>query len=151
MKTIEFPEHNKVYAKDQKEYNPLPVHDRHNYAGEQVSCWELTWKERFKVLFSGKIWLSMWTFGKPLQPVRITVDKEDLIFNAPLNIGDYVVQSGVYTDTVCVLGNDVVKVVDVYKVPHPAKYAVKVMDKCGDYHDVYIDAVKLHQRGVKNN
>jgi len=66
MKPIEFKEQNCVFAENQPEYLPLPVHKTED--GQVISCWRLTWKERFKVLFGGKMWLSMLTFNKPLQP-----------------------------------------------------------------------------------
>ena len=52
MKPIEFPEQNCVYAKDQPEYLPLPVHKTED--GMVVSCWRLTWRERLRVLLTGK-------------------------------------------------------------------------------------------------
>lgn len=41
MIPIEFPEQNCVYAKDQPEYLPLPVHKTPD--GMVISCWALTW------------------------------------------------------------------------------------------------------------
>ena len=61
MKPIEFSEQNCIYAKDQPEYLPLPVHKTPD--GEVVSCWSLTWTERLKVLFRGHIWRSVLTFN----------------------------------------------------------------------------------------
>ena len=68
MRPIEFKESNVIFAKDQPEYQPLPV-----YKGEDglvVSCWKLSWRERAKILFTGKLWLNILTFNKPLQPIR---------------------------------------------------------------------------------
>lgn len=84
MKPIEFPEVNHTYAKDQPEYQPLPVMmksitNSDHVNGEVVSCWKLTWKEKLQILFTGKIWLSVWTFNKALQPLRPSVYKSDLI------------------------------------------------------------------------
>jgi hypothetical protein len=39
--------------------------------GHRVSRWQLTWKERFQILTGGSIWLSILTFNKPLQPVKM--------------------------------------------------------------------------------
>lgn len=72
MKPIAFPGHNCVFAKDQPEYLPLPVFKTEN--GTVVSCWQLTLKERLKILFTGKMWFTMLTFNKPLQPQRPSVD-----------------------------------------------------------------------------
>jgi len=66
MKPIKFEEHNCVYAENQPEYLPLPVYKTPE--GMVISCWGLTFKERLRVLFTGKIWWSVFTFNKPLQP-----------------------------------------------------------------------------------
>jgi hypothetical protein len=58
-----------VYAKDQPEYLPLPAWK--GLDGHRVTRWNLTWKERFQVLFGGSIWLSILTFNRPLQPVML--------------------------------------------------------------------------------
>jgi hypothetical protein len=73
MKAIEFPESNAVYAKNQKEYLALPSHKTPD--GIVTACYALTWKERLQVLFGAKIWLSLMTFNKPLQPQRLYVSK----------------------------------------------------------------------------
>ena len=83
MNPIEFPEVNCTYAKDQPEYLPLPVFKSYTPEGECVSCWQLSWRERLKVLWTGKLWLSMLTFHKPLTPVLPTVNKSDLIRTMP--------------------------------------------------------------------
>lgn len=79
MNPIPFKGHNKVYAKDQPQYRPLPVFKADSPEGECVSCWELSFKERLKVLFTGKLWLSMMTFNKPLTPIFPTVNKSDVL------------------------------------------------------------------------
>lgn len=73
MKPIEFPEQNCVYAKDQPEYLPLPVHKTRD--GMVISCWALTWRERFKMLLTGRMWWSVLTFNHPLQPQLPSVDR----------------------------------------------------------------------------
>jgi len=79
MKPIEFEEVNCVYAKDQPEYLPLPVMKKPGVTGEVVSCWKLSWRERFKVFVTGRVWLSLWTFGKALTPSRISIDRDEMI------------------------------------------------------------------------
>ena len=81
MKPIHFKESNIVFAKDQPEYQPLPAYKNKNEGnnGEVVSCWSLNFRERIKVLFSGKIYASLMTFNKPLTPTYITVNKEEVI------------------------------------------------------------------------
>lgn len=79
MKPQEFKEQNCVYAKDQPEYQPLPALKTNDYMGTVVCCWGLSFKERVKVLFTGKIWVGLATFNKPLTPSYLTIDKNELI------------------------------------------------------------------------
>lgn len=74
MKAIEFPEANAVFAKKQPQYLDLPSYKSPD--GIVTTCYELTWKERLQVLFGAKIWLSLMTFNKPLQPQRLYVAKK---------------------------------------------------------------------------
>ncbi len=65
MHPIAFPEMNKTWAKNQPPYLPLPA-----YVDEQqsISCWRLTWRERFTLLLTGRLWLRQLNFCQPLQP-----------------------------------------------------------------------------------
>lgn len=72
MKPVEFPEQNVIYAKDQPEYLPLPVMREPN--GDVTSCWALTWRERVRVLFTGRVWVTQKSFNKLLQPILLRVD-----------------------------------------------------------------------------
>ena len=75
MKPIEFEEQNAVLAEEQDEYLSLPVHVCENdMQGRVISCWKLSWKERVKLLFTGKIWWMQLTFNTPLQPQLPMVD-----------------------------------------------------------------------------
>ena len=82
MHLIEFPEQTVVIAKDQPQYNPLPAYQFHDEQGRIACCWSLTWRERFKVLFSGKLWHQVLTFNQPLQPQLLSVEKPDGIVSA---------------------------------------------------------------------
>ena len=73
MKIIKFKECNVTYAENQPEYLDLPGLRMPD--GELITCWKLSFIERFKVLFMGNLWLSILTFNKPLQPLKMTVDK----------------------------------------------------------------------------
>jgi hypothetical protein len=64
-----------TFAADQPQYLPLPAH--RNAAGEVTSCWSLTWRERFRVLFSGQFFITVLTFNKPLQPILPRVQWPD--------------------------------------------------------------------------
>ena len=72
MTPIEFPQHNTVYAKDQPEYLPLPAF--RNNDGVVISCWQMTWRERMRVLFTGRLWLCQLAFNQPLQPQLPSVE-----------------------------------------------------------------------------
>jgi hypothetical protein len=72
MKPIEFKQSNLTFAKNQPEYLPLPAH-RDN-AGTVTTCWGLTFRERMRVLLTGKFFLQQMTFNQPLQPIRPTAD-----------------------------------------------------------------------------
>ena len=70
MKAKDFKHQNVVFAKDQPEYKPLPalrVTVPHlklgDPSGHVVFCMGLTFSERLRVLFLGKIWVSLMTFG----------------------------------------------------------------------------------------
>lgn len=79
MTPIEFKEQNIIIAKDQKEYLPLPAFIDSGPEGAVVSCWKLNFKERLKILFTGKIWLSLWCFHKPVTPSKIAAFKSEVL------------------------------------------------------------------------
>lgn len=64
------------YAKDQPQYIPLPA--RRDVDGTVVTCWQLTWRERLKIFWRGKFYLTMLTFNHPLQPIRCGIDKPEV-------------------------------------------------------------------------
>jgi len=72
MKPINFPASNIVYSKNQPEYLPLPAYKAPD--NSVTSCWALTWRERLKILRTGRVWLDVLTFGQPLQPVILSAD-----------------------------------------------------------------------------
>jgi len=74
MKPIKFREQNKVYGENQKPFLPLPVYEDDVQGGRVFHCWQLTFRERIKILFTGKLWISVLNFGRGLQPVKPMVD-----------------------------------------------------------------------------
>ena len=75
MKPIKFKEQTTVLSKPagmtDEECMPLPVFSD----GEQcISCWELSFIERLKVLFFGRVWLGLYS-GKTQPPVWLNVNK----------------------------------------------------------------------------
>lgn len=61
-----------VFARDQKEYHPLPANTNGTYVETK---WELTEDERADIFVNGQIWLTIKTFGEPLQPIRMGLDR----------------------------------------------------------------------------
>jgi hypothetical protein len=78
MKPVEFKHQNVVFAKDQPEYQPLPALRIDSPTGEVVSCWKLTPKERIKIIFTGRVWLSLMSFNKPLTPSFLAVNRKEV-------------------------------------------------------------------------
>lgn len=80
MKPIKFKEQTCTFAKDQSEYGQLPAHMSDTEDGIVVtSCWSLSFKERFMLLITGKVWVKVLTFGNPLQPLDLTTVKKEAI------------------------------------------------------------------------
>ena len=71
MKPISFKSQNIIFAEHQDEYLSLPAHRTGD--GIVTSCWGMTWKERFCVLFTGKIYTQLLTFNTPLTPQALYI------------------------------------------------------------------------------
>lgn len=76
MKPIKFPESNVTFAKDQPQYKQLPAFKNNSPQGEVVTCWHLSFRERLRILFKGKLWVCMLSFNKPLSPIALSTKKE---------------------------------------------------------------------------
>ena len=72
MKAIKFKQSDIEIAKDQDQYITLPAHIGRD--GVVTSCWSLSRKERVKVLLSGRLFLQVYAFGSPLQPLKMSID-----------------------------------------------------------------------------
>lgn len=62
-----------IFAKDQPEYLRLPaalVDGGHRI----ITRWNLSLTERLRILFFGNLWLSVLTYGRPLQPVLLETE-----------------------------------------------------------------------------
>lgn len=86
MKTINFKHQNTIFAKNQPEYNPLPALKLDTPEGEVISCWKLNFKERLKILFTGKLWVSLMMFNKPLTPMFMSVNRKKVYIHPDDNI-----------------------------------------------------------------
>ena len=85
MNLIDFPEQTVVIAKDQPEYLPLPAHRfKDDPQGRIACCWRMTLRERLRVLWTGRLWHQVLTFGQPLQPQLLSTEKPDMSSNVLL-------------------------------------------------------------------
>lgn len=82
MKPVTFKEQNCTFAENQPEYLSLPALKFDTKEGEVVSCWKLSFIERMRILFTGKLWVGLCTFGKPLTPSYFTTKKSELVEGA---------------------------------------------------------------------
>lgn len=79
MKPVDFDGVNIVFGADQPEYQPLPAERVGKPETGQINtCWELDSEELKTVQETGKIHVSLLTFGQPLQPVLVSVVKPDV-------------------------------------------------------------------------
>lgn len=71
MKPVPFPEQTIVYAKNQLPFLPLPAYSN---AEETISKLQLTWKERFLVLWRGHVWHRQMNYGRPPMAILVQVE-----------------------------------------------------------------------------
>lgn len=82
MRAVKFKEANIEIAKNQEEYHTLhafrapPEADRY---GQTITCWTMSWKEWFRFIFTGKIYLNVLTFNEPLQPLNMGTRVKDVV------------------------------------------------------------------------
>lgn len=74
MQPIPFKQQAGVLAESQPQYKPLPYYMGDGPEFITISCHQLTWRERFKLLFTGKLWHRQMTWGYPFQPMLLEVD-----------------------------------------------------------------------------
>lgn len=78
MEPINFDGVNIVFGAEQPEYKPLPAQRIGNpQTGQIITCWSLAPDELKRVQETGIIFVSLLTFGQPLQPVLVSVDKPE--------------------------------------------------------------------------
>ncbi len=74
MEPVKFEGQNCTFAENQPEYKPLPAYKTRD--GKVVSCWELTFREKLKLLFGFKLFIWISTFNMPLQPLLPIISKD---------------------------------------------------------------------------
>ncbi len=76
MIAVNFPEANVQLAKDQPEYQTLPVLYEPTAEGVPMTCcFELSEDELKEINDTGKLWHTQWTFGHPFQPIRMSTKR----------------------------------------------------------------------------
>ncbi len=75
MSPVGFPEAKYVLAKDQPQYLPLAVVMAAD--GTVASCWRLTFWERVKLLWTGRVWVEVMTFHNGFPPIKPSIDRPD--------------------------------------------------------------------------
>jgi hypothetical protein len=75
MIPIKFKEHNKVMGEEQEEYLDLPAHL--TVDGECTMCMHLDAQEIAELIESGCLWITTFTFNRPLQPIRMSTLKPE--------------------------------------------------------------------------
>ena len=72
MKPITFKEHNIILAENDKTYLPLPAFKAET--GEVITCWKVeNMMEWVMFIITGKLYVRILTFNKPLQPQDVEV------------------------------------------------------------------------------
>lgn len=62
-------------TKGQPEHKSMSMHQLEDNTGTIIFCWELSFSERLKILFSGVLWHQVLTFNRTLQPQFLTAKK----------------------------------------------------------------------------
>jgi hypothetical protein len=78
MLPIKFPQSNRdLLDNGHRSENVKNIETLHIFSDNEmcISCWEMTWKERFSALFFGKTWLYV-VSGNNQPPVSLLVKKD---------------------------------------------------------------------------
>lgn len=78
MYPIEFPEVNVKIAEKSEEYQTLPAFWNQE-DGSMTFCFKLSEDEINRMYATGEVWMKVITYNKPLQPIGLSTNKEELI------------------------------------------------------------------------
>ena len=70
-KTLSSASYAKEYSSEVEGIDPLPIYTN---SEQCVSCWQMSWRERFSALFFGKVWLQVLS-GESQPPVCIRAQR----------------------------------------------------------------------------
>lgn len=76
MEPTYFPQSNKVLKAPAGMENCVDLHTHVNpenegYAPVITSCWRMTWRDRLRALWTGRVWLQVWTHAGTHEPVSL--------------------------------------------------------------------------------
>lgn len=71
LKAVHFAGHNVVIAENQEEYESLPAYVSPAASAPITFCWELTQEQLAHIQTTKRLWQTVLTFGKPLQPQQL--------------------------------------------------------------------------------
>jgi hypothetical protein len=79
MIPVQFPESNGVLAREQGEYEPLPIYYFGDKEGRIAFCCRLSDAEIADIVRTRTIWYQQLCFGRPFQPLALSTQRpEDL-------------------------------------------------------------------------
>lgn len=78
MRPVEFRGVNVIYGHNQEGVRPLPCHKAADNEGTATFCFELDPEERAQIAQEGKLWIQVWTYDRPLEPMLPLAFKPDL-------------------------------------------------------------------------
>ena len=77
MIPVQFPESNGVLARDQGEYEPLPIYSFNDAEGRIVFCCRLSEWEIDEIRRTRTLWIQQLTFGRRFQPIALSTSRPD--------------------------------------------------------------------------
>lgn len=89
MKPVKFKHCNVTFAENQPPYSPLPVLKLDTEGGEVIFCMGLSFWERIRVLFLGKIWVSLMMFGQDLTPSFHSTRRKDVYHHPDFEVNEF--------------------------------------------------------------
>jgi hypothetical protein len=75
MIPVQFPESNAVLARDQGEYEPLPIYTFNDAEGRVAFCCRLSDAEIEEIKRTRTLWIQQLTFGRRFQPVALSTER----------------------------------------------------------------------------
>lgn len=75
MIPVQFPGANAVLARDQDEYEPLPIYAFGDAEGRVAFCCRLSDAEIADIVATRSLWIQQLTFGKAFQPMALTTHR----------------------------------------------------------------------------